>query len=198
MKPNEALTEIFKIVDHPDLKSGVPPDQVDSILARIRHLCGTAEGNYHGLDTDKRVCFYEQEFYCLSNFSSFKVKWKDVLYDTSEAAYHSEKFNFFPHIQEELRDAISAHECYKIAQFYKKYQRVDWDDVKTDIMHEILCAKVKQHEYVRQKLLETGERQLVENSWRDNFWGWGPEGKGLNVLGKLWMIVRTRVNNGEL
>jgi hypothetical protein len=57
-------------------------------------------------------------------------------------------------------------------------------------MRCILCAKVEQHEYVRRKLLATGDRELVEDSWRDDFWGWGPTRQGQNMMGKLWMQIR--------
>ena len=60
-------------------------------------------------------------------------------------------------------------------------------------MLDILRAKVQQHEYVRRKLLATGDRELVENSWRDDFWGWGPNRDGQNKLGKLWMKVRAEL-----
>lgn len=142
------------------------------------------------LDTDTRVCFYEQEFYVLSNFSSFTLQWKGHRYDTSEAAYHSEKFHHNPTIQEEIRMAPSAHEAFRIAQNYRNVQRPDWNEVKVGIMKNILRAKVSQHEYVLRKLLETGNRKLIEDSWRDSYWGWGPDKKGQNVLGKLWMEVR--------
>lgn len=46
----------------------------------------------HGLDTPERVHFYEQDFYVLSNFSSFTLWWQGLRFDTSEAAYHWEKF----------------------------------------------------------------------------------------------------------
>lgn len=48
-------------------------------------------------------------------------------------------------------------------------------------------------QYVRRKLLATGDRELVEDSWRDDFWGWGPNRDGQNMLGKLWMEVRGEV-----
>ncbi|WP_411543268.1 NADAR domain-containing protein, partial [Escherichia coli] len=47
--------------------------------------------------------------------------------------------------------------------------------------------RADQHEYVRRKLLATGNRCLIENSWRDDFWGWGPNRDGKNMLGTLWM-----------
>jgi ribA/ribD-fused uncharacterized protein len=147
----------------------------------------------HKLDTDKQVFFYEQEFYVLSNFSAFTLQWKGLRFDTSEAAYHWEKFTHFGRISEAIRLAPSAHEAFKIAQKWKGFQRFDWDEVKVGIMKDMLRAKAEQHEYVRRKLLETGDRQLVEDSWRDNFWGWGPNKDGQNILGKLWMEIREEI-----
>jgi hypothetical protein len=68
--------------------------------------------------------------------------------------------------------------------------------VKVDVMRDILRAKVAQHEYVRRKLLATGDRELIEDSWRDDFWGWGPNRDGQNMLGKLWMEVRAELDHG--
>ena len=144
----------------------------------------------HGLDTPDRVCFYEQDYYVLSNFSSFTLQWKGLRFDTSEAAYHWEKFPNNTEIRHAIRTAPSAHEAYQIAFRNREDRRADWDDVKVEIMRDILYAKVEQHEYVKRKLLATGERELVENSWRDDFWGWGPNRDGQNELGKLWMDIR--------
>jgi len=150
----------------------------------------------HGLDTADRVCFYEQDFYVLSNFSSFNLQWKGRTFPTSEHAYHWEKF--LPslgatHIADQILTAPSAHEAFKLAERHKASRRADWDAVKIAIMGDILRAKVSQHEYVRRKLLDTGDRELVENSWRDDFWGWGPNQDGQNVLGKLWMQIRAEL-----
>ena len=65
-------------------------------------------------------------------------------------------------------------------------------------MKEILLAKAQQHTYVRRKLLSTGTRELIENSWRDNFWGWGPDREGQNMLGVLWMEVREQLRKEAL
>lgn len=145
----------------------------------------------HKLDTDKQVFFYEQDFYVLSNFSAFTLQWQGLRFDTSEAAYHWEKFAITaPVIAEEILHAESAHEVFKIAEVNKACRRPDWDNVKVSIMRDILRAKAAQHEYVRRKLLETGDRELIEDSWRDDFWGWGPNRDGQNMLGELWMQVR--------
>jgi ribA/ribD-fused uncharacterized protein len=146
-------------------------------------------------DTDEQVFFYEQDFYVLSNFSAFSLQWSGLRFDTSEAAYHWEKFKSTDadDIRAQIRLAPSAHEAFKIAERNKQYRRSDWDDVKVGVMREILRAKVAQHEYVRRKLLATGDRELIEDSWRDDFWGWGPNRDGRNMLGKLWMEIRAEL-----
>jgi hypothetical protein len=143
----------------------------------------------HGLDSETQVLFYEQDFYILSNFSAFTLEWKGFRFDTSEAAYHWEKFPGRS-LQAQIRTSPSAHEAFKIAERHKSERREDWDAVKVDIMRQILRAKAEQHEYVYRKLMATGNRELIENSWRDDFWGWGVNKDGQNQLGKLWMDIR--------
>jgi ribA/ribD-fused uncharacterized protein len=155
----------------------------------------------HGLDTPERVCFYEQDFYVLSNFSAFAVEWSGFLFPTSEHLYHWLRFtlsedSFGPEIARRVFNARSAHEAFKIAQENKQFQVANWDAAKVRIMKRVLHQKAAQHEYVRRKLLATGTRELVENSWRDDFWGWGPNRDGQNMLGKLWMQVRFELRNG--
>ncbi len=85
---------------------------------------------------------------------------------------------------------MSAHDSQKLSHQYKDKYRKDWDQIKVGIMKDILREKVKQHSYVLKKLKDSGDRELVEDSWRDDFWGWGPEKDGQNMLGKLWMEIR--------
>lgn len=141
------------------------------------------------------IDFYEREFYPLSNFSAFHVYWKHIDFDTAEAAYHFEKFPNHPSIRHDIRRAPSAHLAFKIAEEFKYLRRGDWHVVRVDIMLNILRTKAEQHEYVRRKLLETGDRTLIECSWRDDFWGWGPNKDGQNMLGQLWMRVREEIKN---
>src|SRR3990167_5966733 len=114
----------------------------------------------HKLDTDTQVFFYEQDFYVLSNFSAFRMRWAGRSFDTSEHVYHWEKFRGHPKIQYEIQHASSAHEAFKLAEAQKSIRRYDWDAVKIEIMRDILRAKAQQHEYVRRKLLATGSREL--------------------------------------
>lgn len=156
--------------------------------------------NYYKMDTDKQVFFYEQQFYVLSNFSAFCLDWEGKRFMTAEAAYHYAKFHVYPEIQQQILDAPSAHEALQIARRNHGKIRPDWDQIKIRVMRDILSQKVAQHEYVRRQLLLTGDRELIEDSWRDDFWGWGPGKNGMNTLGRLWMDVRDEIrllHNGE-
>lgn len=154
----------------------------------------------HGLDTETQVFFYEQDYYVLSNFSAFRLRWKGHDFDTSEAAYHWEKFSHGADTPEEaealsdicgqIKRARSAHEAFKIAEANKHLVHPEWKARRIPVMLDILRAKADQHEYVSRKLDATDNRELVENSWRDDFWGWGPNRDGKNMLGKLWVKVR--------
>ncbi len=157
----------------------------------------------HGLDTPERVCFYEQDFYVLSNFSAFSLQWGGHVFPTLEHAYHWEKFRgirgadaFFA--RHDILNAPSAHEAFGLGQENKSSRRADWDEIKIDVMRDLLRAKADQHEYVRRKLLATGDRELVENSWRDDYWGWGPNKDGQNMLGKLWMNIRVELRAADV
>ena len=44
-------------------------------------------------------------------------------------------------------------------------------------------------------LLSTGERQIVENAPMDAYWGCGPDGNGLNKLGRILMTVREKLRS---
>ena len=140
------------------------------------------------------------------------VEYEGELFPTSEHVYHFCKVTGqLPHgigidesIQQGMAEAAvaiklsrSAHDAQKIAKSYKAFWRPDWDSVKLDIMEKILWLKVEQHEYVKRKLLETGDREIIEDSWRDNFWGWGENKDGQNHLGKLWMKIREKLKEAE-
>ena len=72
--------------------------------------------------------------------------------------------------------------------------RADWEDVKCDIMKELLKKKFENAE-LAEKLLATGDMELVEgNNHGDRFWGM-VNGVGKNMLGKLLMEVRDDLRN---
>ncbi len=138
------------------------------------------------------VAFYEREFYCFSNFSSFQVEWKGKIWPTSEHAYQSSHFfETAPRLVKDIFTAKSAHEAFKIARANTNKISKDWNERKILVMEDIIRHKLEQNPYILHKLLQTGNREIVEDSPKDSFWGWGPDRKGRNELGKIWMKLRT-------
>lgn len=71
--------------------------------------------------------------------------------------------------------------------------RPDWDDVKVKVMNDLLHIKFIDPD-LRNKLIATGDAELIEgNTWGDTFWG-VCNGVGQNMLGKLLMQHRARLH----
>lgn len=187
-----SVTSIADLIEE-WFEGGTVEQKLDEAKAQIRKLESAAsETGPLQLDTDRQVFFYEQDHYYLSNFSAFKVGFCGRWFDTAEQAYHFQRFASVKD-QNNVLDARSAHDAFRYAQDNKSRQIDGWDELKVPVMRDILRAKASQHEYVRRKLLQTGDRALIENSWRDAYWGWGENRDGLNMLGKLWMEVRAEL-----
>ena len=141
------------------------------------------------MSKESPVYLFEDEFYPLSNFAAFAVEWRGLLWPTSEHAYQAASY-LDEEIVERIRTAPSAHEVRIIGRTYKEKRRQDWGELKEEVMEELFRAKLAQHEYVREKLLISGEREIIKNVPDDSFWGWGADHQGENRLGKLWMKLR--------
>ena len=128
----------------------------------------------------------------LSNFYPCAVRFEGVEYPSVEHAFQAAKT---PHAAE--RRAI--RECSSPSQAKRVGKRVelrdDWESVKVSIMESLVREKFSAHADLRTKLLETGERPLVEgNTWNDTFWGMC-RGHGKNHLGKILMRVREELRS---
>lgn len=144
----------------------------------------------------KIIGFYEREFYCFSNFSAFAVKWRGKIWPTSEHAYQAAHFmENNPAIAEEIQKSLSAHEAKKVAEKNQNKVPDDWGSRKISIMEDICSAKLHQHKYIQKKLLQTEDKEIIEDSPKDDFWGWGPNRDGRNELGKIWMRLREKFRN---
>lgn len=135
--------------------------------------------------------FYPKEFYIFDNFTSFQIEYDGQLWPTSEHAFQAAQFkNSIPKVFQEILKARSAHDAQKIAFQSKTKSDPNWEETKESVMKEILICKVEQHPYVLKKLLESGNREIIEDSWRDNEWGWGENKDGKNKLGMIWVEIR--------
>jgi ribA/ribD-fused uncharacterized protein len=142
------------------------------------------------------IGFYEREFYTFSNFSSFAVDWNNRHWPTSEHAYQAAHFvETAPELYEEIFKCRSAHDAYKLSKSNADKAPKDWHQIKVTVMEEIVRLKLEQNPYVKKKFLETENLDLVEDSPKDDFWGWGEKRDGRNELGKIWMKLRKEIRN---
>jgi ribA/ribD-fused uncharacterized protein len=117
------------------------------------------------------------------------MSWK-----TAEHYFQAQKFDGdSAYLKSEVWEKDTAREAYEVAASNKADWRPDWQQVKLDVMRKVLAAKFRQDEDLRKSLCGTGNVQLVEASPIDAFWGYGPDGKGKNMLGKLLMELRTEL-----
>jgi len=75
----------------------------------------------------------------------------------------------------------------------------DWDKKKFGIMLDIVREKAKICKEFKDELLSTSNKTLIENTNNarsgDAIWGCGKDGKGMNYLGLVLMIVRDEIKD---
>jgi len=141
--------------------------------------------------TDTTAYFFSHGFDPLNNWSANTVTIWGRTFPTLEHAYHFRKFSDAdPVVAKKIATAPSPWVAMQLAKKHKSKRRADWDEVKVGIMTELARAKVAQNTDVRDCLLATGDRQIIENSPWDTEWGCGEDGKGQNRMGKILMQVR--------
>ncbi len=121
---------------------------------------------------------------------------------TSEALYQACRFPHRPEVQRLIIEQTSPMTAKIKSEPYRHDSRPDWDHVRVKIMRWCLRVKLAQNwRTFSALLLETGERPIVEESRRDDFWGASPTAEGtlvgMNVLGRLLMELREAVKTED-
>ena len=119
---------------------------------------------------------------------------------TSEALYQACRFPHMPDVQRLIIGQRSPMTAKMKSKPYRKDGRRDWDSVRVPIMRWCLRVKLIQNwDRFSRLLLETGQRLIVEESRKDDFWGAKPKDtdilEGQNVLGRLLMELREKLRS---
>lgn len=149
---------------------------------------------------DKLIGGFFEQYRFLSNFHECEVWWDGLIWPSSEHAYMASKcesyyqgFDKCPTYDEEKYEYICQMSCSEVKKWGRTVKlRDDWEKIKLDMMFQICESKFTTNKDLKQKLLATGDKELIEyNSWGDQFWGYDVDKqKGRNELGKVLMKIR--------
>lgn len=130
---------------------------------------------------------FRGEYRFLSNFYACPIIYEGDLYPSLEHAFQAAK-TLDSDERKVVRTQTTAGNAKRAGRRVTK--RTEWDNVRVSVMRELLYQKFNNPQ-LRQRLLNTGDAELVEgNDWGDVFWG-VCRGRGENRLGRLLMEVRT-------
>lgn len=166
---------------------------------------------------EKKKCAWffskKDQNFDLSNMASgMTIKYGGIVWHSSEQLYQASKYagdvmclpssgGSQPNVRQriiESTNAMGAKMTQKCAA-KAKLVRHDWEEVLIENMLFVLKLKLKNNCVKFRKVLrDTGNRDIVEISEKDDFWGTKEIGhgilKGKNVLGKLLVIVRDNID----
>ena len=146
------------------------------------------------------IKFYNRDdpYYEFTNFYSAPIEVDRKTWPTTEHYFQAQKFVGTPY-EEQIRHLPRPRQAFDFTRDPRvsRWRRNDWESIKEHVMYKALLAKFTQHSYLRKLLLGTGERDLIEHSPYDSYWGDGGDDTGKNRLGKLLMELRRELRSGK-
>lgn len=142
------------------------------------------------LDGMKQVIrFYRkgEPYYEFTNFVPFQIELDAKVWPTSMHYFQAQKHAGSP-LEEEIRRASGPRKAFNLGR--SRQPRPDWPKVRDIVMYRAVRAKFTQHVWLAERLLSTGDAELVEHTANDDYWGDGGDGRGKNMLGCILMLVR--------
>ena len=145
---------------------------------------------------EETIKFYSvnDHYGAFSNFALYPIKLKGKTWQTSEHYFQAQKFAGTDY-EQKIRKAPNPMKAAQLGRTRKVRIRKNWDNIKDNVMYEALKAKFTQHSELKELLLETGDKILIEHTENDSYWGDGGDGSGKNRLGKLLMRLRAELSN---
>jgi ribA/ribD-fused uncharacterized protein len=132
----------------------------------------------------------KNEYAFLSNYYPCFVEYDGIKYKSSEAAFQAQKEENYE--QRKLFKDLNPAEAK--ARGRKIRLRKDWEQVKDQIMYEIVKAKFEQSDGFIDLLLKIEEPIIEDNTWNDTYWG-VCNGVGQNKLGLILERLKKEFNN---
>lgn len=138
---------------------------------------------------------FEGKYAFLSNFHECEILYDELVFRSVEAAFQAMKCQ--THKERVPFEEMGPRQARAAGR--KVTLRPDWEQRKLTLMYSLVRQKFSASPELRQKLLATGDAELVEgNRWHDGYWGSCECARcqnkpGQNYLGKILMQVRTEL-----
>ncbi|CAG7580233.1 MAG: gp50 [uncultured marine phage] len=109
-------------------------------------------------------------------------------------------------VADQIMESKHPREVKKLGRKVSGFDSQMWEEQCQDIVFEANYAKFSQHKELKELLLSTGDKELVEASPYDRIWGIGFDEKnalknkddwGRNLLGKVLMEVREEIRKEQ-
>lgn len=144
--------------------------------------------------SQNRIDSFRGAYRFLSNFFPAEVAYEGAIYPSVENAFQAAKC-----VDASERTVFTVCSPAEAKRFGRRVRlRHDWEQVKLDIMRQLVADKFARSDELRRRLLATGDAELVEgNAWNDTFWG-VCRGRGQNHLGRILMEVRDGLRGESL
>lgn len=189
----------FVVLEQPDGLEGISSTAVRNRMRDGQAMNGMLTHEVYTLllaylhRRDNAVLCFQGKHLFLSNFyEGTAFLWNGLSYHSAEAAFQSAKC-----LAQEARKSF----CHLSPSDAKRkgrsvHLRSNWELVKDGIMYVIVREKFNQDQSIAERLLATGDCELVEgNTWGDQYWGVDLRTmRGQNKLGRILMKVRKELS----
>ena len=145
------------------------------------------------------IYFYKEfgELGYLATYSPHGFYLNNKYYKTSEHYYQSKKM-IDPIISEMIIETKTPKEASNIGRDRNNQKVKNWRLIKCDVMYEAVIYKFLANHNIREKLLATGNDEIIEETVKENFWGCGINRDGKNNYGKILCIVREKMKEDNM
>jgi ribA/ribD-fused uncharacterized protein len=131
--------------------------------------------------------------------------WKEKEYLSVEHYFQTQKFIVTdPEFAKKLSQAISTEEAHQMGTNKEGggIMRPDWDSIKFDVMYRGYKLFFVKNWKLKEKLLETGEKNFVQKSKADRYWcrdydKGSSSIVGMNMLGEVLLEIRKTFRKGK-
>ena len=157
----------------------------------LRNLPEDLSGYKCTIREDPEAIGFFGELNPMSNFYNCEFTVNNIKFHSSEQMIQFNKAKHFSDHVTMLQilyadTPLKCKQCKQLSKEIANYDENNWKQVAKNMCHEGLLEKFKQNPSIKETLLNTGEKNLVECSY-DKVWGTGVSLSNRNCLDKrLW------------